>query len=67
MLLFFVLFVIAGAIGGLFFKPKFAWAGYLIVAIFWASQYGPFWALVSLAEMGLGYWATKAFIGHDSN
>ena len=55
MLMYFVLFTVVGLIVGLVIPKNLAAICYVLVAVVWATQYGPFWALVSLAEMGLGF------------
>jgi len=61
MVSYFILFTLAGFVGGIFLSKKAANIAIIIGAIFWATVYGPFWALVSLAEMYFGYFLCKAF------
>jgi hypothetical protein len=56
---YFILFTVAGFIGGIFLSKKAVNMAIIIGAIFWATVYGPFWALVSLAEMYFGYFLSR--------
>ena len=60
MFFYFILFCVVGLIGGFLLPPKAAGIGFLVVALAWATIYGPFWAIVSLVEMGLGYLLSRA-------
>ena len=53
--MYFILFTVVGLVLGFVLPKNMAAAGYVVIAVLWATQYGPFWALVSLAEMGLGF------------
>ena len=57
---YFILFCAVGLIGGFLLPPKRAGIGFVVVALVWATIYGPFWAIVSLVEMGLGYVLSRA-------
>ena len=61
---YFILFCAVGSIGAFLLPPKRAGIGFVVVALVWATIYGPFWAIVSLVEMGLGYVLTKR-LGSD--
>jgi hypothetical protein len=58
---YFILFTLVGFIGGIYLSKNAVNIAFIIAAIFWASVYGPFWALVSLAEMYLGYFIYNMF------
>ena len=60
MFIYFILFCAVGLIGGFLLPPKAAGIGFVVVALIWATIYGPFWAIVSLVEMGLGYLLSRA-------
>ena len=60
MFLYFILFCAVGLIGGFLLPPKAAGIGFVVAALIWATIYGPFWAIVSLVEMGLGYVLSRA-------
>ena len=55
MFMYFVLFTVVGLIVGLVLPKNVAAICYVLVAVVWATMYGPFWAIISLVEMGLGY------------
>jgi hypothetical protein len=59
MIYYFILFTVAGFIGGIFLSKRAINIAIIIGAISWATVYGPFWALVSLAEMYFGYFLCK--------
>ena len=63
MFLYFILFCAVGLIGGFLLPPKAAGIGFVVAALIWATIYGPFWAIVSLVEMGLGYLLSRALHG----
>ena len=60
MFLYFILFCAVGLIGGFLLPPKAAGIGFVVAALIWATIYSPFWAIVSLVEMGLGYVLSRA-------
>lgn len=58
--MYFLLFTATGLIIGFTLPKNIAAISYVAVALVWATIYGPFWALVSLVEMGLGFVISQA-------
>lgn len=56
---YFILFTLAGFVSGIILSKNAANIAIIIGAIFWASVYGPFWALIALAEMYFGYFLSR--------
>lgn len=62
MLMYFILFTVVGLVIGFFLPKNVAAVSLVVIAVLWATQYGPFWALVSLAEMGLGFVVSQSIM-----